>query len=217
MPAPVVCIVGKTKSGKTTFIEKLLTEMVSEGLRVATVKHVAPEVEMDKPGKDSYRHIAAGSLATVVASAKKLVLVKAEQPDSILEDSLELLGEDYDIVIAEGFKGSDAPKIEIHRKEVGTPLEGLKNRFAIITDEPLNLEAEQFSFKDVKGVVKLLKKCFIIPQQERVNIYINSQQVGLKVFPAGIIASTALGIASNLRGVNEIESLQINVKKQNQE
>ena len=97
MPAPVVCIVGKTKSGKTTFIEKLLTAMVSEGLRVATVKHVAPEVEMDKPGKDSYRHVADGSLATVIASAKKLVLVKAEQPDSILDDSLELLGEDYDL------------------------------------------------------------------------------------------------------------------------
>ncbi len=217
MPAPVVCIVGKAKSGKTTFIEKLIAEMAGRGWRVATIKHVAPKVEMDKPGKDSYRHVAAGSLATVIASTEKLALIKAEQPESILGDSLHLLGEDYDIVIAEGFKGSDAPKMEIHRKEVGTPLEGLKNRFAIVTDESLILEAEQFSFQDVKGVADLLQKCFIVPQRERVNIYINGRQVGLKVFPSDVIAGTALGIASSLRGVGEIERLQINVKRQSQD
>ncbi|MBG7617499.1 MAG: molybdopterin-guanine dinucleotide biosynthesis protein B, partial [Chloroflexi bacterium] len=98
MPAPVICVVGKTNSGKTTFIEKLIAELTARKFRVATVKHVAPEVEMDKPGKDSYRHVAAGSLATVVASSKKLALIKAEEPGNILDASLCLIGEDYDIV-----------------------------------------------------------------------------------------------------------------------
>lgn len=213
MPAPVICVVGKMNSGKTTFIEKLIAELTTRKFRVATVKHVAPEVEMDKPGKDSYRHVAAGSLTTVVASSKKLALIKAEEPGNILDASLYLIGEDYDIVIAEGFKTSDIPKIEIHRQEIGAPLEGIKNRIAIVTDEPLELEAEQFSFKDVTAVADLLEKNFITPQQQRVNIYINGIKVDLKVFPSDIITNTTLGMASSLRGIDEIKSLQINIKQ----
>ncbi len=73
---PVVSIVGKSKSGKTTVIEKLVQELKSRGYRVATIKNIPQGVDFDEPGKDSWRHIQAGSEVTAVSSPDKIVLIK---------------------------------------------------------------------------------------------------------------------------------------------
>ena len=213
MPPPVVAIVGNSKSGKTTFIEKLVKELGSRGYRVATIKRVAPEVELDKPGKDSWRHVAAGSLATVVASQKKLILIRAEEPKDMLGESLGLIGENYDIVLAEGFKYSQAPKIEVHRKESGTLLEGITGRFAIITDETLETEARQFSFDDIKDVAGLLEDGFIKPQADRVNLYADGQAVRLTSFPKEIIKNTVTAMASSLKGGAGAKNIELFIKR----
>ena len=210
---PVVSIVGKSKSGKTTLIEKLIPELKSRGYRVATIKHSPQESTFDEPGKDSWRHIQAGSEATAVSSPDKIVLVKPVAQEATIDELASLVGEDYDIILAEGFKQGSAPKIEVHRKDAGPMLKGLKKQIAIVTDEPLETKARQFSSEDIGALADLLEKGFIKPQKERVSLYVNNIPITLTLFPRQFIINVVLAMASCLKGVGEIGSLKIFVKK----
>jgi molybdopterin-guanine dinucleotide biosynthesis protein B len=211
---PIVSVIGNSKSGKTTVIEKLVQELNSRGYRVATIKHIPQGVNFDQEGKDSWRHIQAGSKATAVSSPDKVVLIKPVDQDASLDEAAYLLGEDYDIILAEGFKQGSAPKIEVHHKGAGPPLEGIKKLIGIVTDEPLETKARQFSFDDVNTLVDLLEKGFIKPQAERVSLHINNIPIILTTFPKQIITNVLLAMASCLKGVGEIKSLQIFLKKE---
>ena len=160
---PVVSIVGKSKSGKTTFLGKLIRELKSRGHKVATIKHTHHDQALGQPHKDSWRHIQAGSEATVISSQTQMVLIKSVAPDVSLDEIARLFGENYDIILAEGFKRDNSPKIEIHRSESGQPLNDIKKLIAIVTDEPLETRTRQFALDDIKGLADLLEKGFIKP------------------------------------------------------
>jgi len=210
---PIVSVIGKSKSGKTTVIERLTQELKSRGYRVATIKHIPQGISFDEPGKDSWRHLQAGSEVTVVSSPEKIVMVKTVERDSTLDDVAHFLGEDYDIILTEGFKQGNAPKIEVHRKDAGPPLKDIKKLIAIVTDEPLETKVRQFSPEDIRGLADLLEKGFIAPQRERISLYVNNTPITLTVFPKQIMTSVLLAMASSLKGVGEIESLQIFLKR----
>jgi len=210
---PIVSIVGKSKSGKTTLLEKLIGELKSRGYRVATVKHTPQEVTLDEPGKDSWRHTQAGSQATLISSPDKIALIKPTSGDLSLEQITYLLGEDYDIILTEGFRRGDAPKIEVHRKQAGPPLASVKKLIAIATDEPLETKARQFSIEDIKGLADLLEKGFIRPQRERLSLYVNRTPIALSSFPRQIISNILLALASSLKGVKKVKSLDIFYRK----
>jgi len=158
---PLVAVVGKSKSGKTTLIGALISELKSRGYHIATIKHSAHRLSFDKPDKDSWRHIQAGSDATAIVSPDQIVLIKpvTEEPD--LNDIARLFGEYYDIILAEGFKQSSAPKLEVHCRTAGPPLSHINNLIAIATDEPLETKTRQFSLHDIKGLADLLENGFI--------------------------------------------------------
>jgi molybdopterin-guanine dinucleotide biosynthesis protein B len=210
---PVVSIVGKSKSGKTTLIEKLIRELKSRGYRVATIKHSPQESDFDESGKDSWRHIQAGSEATAVSSPDKVVMIKPIAQEATIDEVVNLLGEDYDIILAEGFKRGSTPKIEVHRKDSGALIEGLKKLIAVVTDEPLETRIRQFSPEDIGALVDLLEKGFIKPQSERISLYVNNMPVTLTLFPRQFISNVVLAMASCLKGVGEIRNLKIFVKK----
>ena len=210
---PIVSIVGKSKSGKTTLIEKLIGELKSRGYRVATIKHTNQKLPFDEPGKDSWRHTQAGSEVTMICSPDKLVLIKPITRDTSLEEIARLLGEDYDIILTEGFQQGNAPKIEVHRKEAGPPLATPRKLFAIATDEPLETKTRQFSLDDVKGLADLVEQGFIKPQRERVLIYVNNTPIPLSSFPRQIISNILLAITSSLKGVRKVRSLDIFLRK----
>ena len=210
---PVVSVIGKSKSGKTTLIGKLIQELKSRGYRVATIKHTPQGVNFDEPGKDSWRHIQAGSEATAVSSPDKIIVIKPVVQDPTLDETAHVLGEDYDIILTEGFKQGNAPKIEVHRKDVGPPLKNIRKLIGIVTDELLETKRRQFAFEDVKSLADLLEKGFIKPQEERVSLYINNTPVPLIPFPKQIISNVLLAIVSCLKGVGEIKSLEIFLKK----
>ena len=213
---PIVSIVGKSKSGKTTFIEKLVRELKSRGYRVATIKHTPQGMTFDEPDKDSWRHIQAGSEATAITSPDKIVLIKPVAQELTLDEIVRFLGEDYDIILAEGFKQSDAPKIEVHRREVGPPLSTIKKLIAIVTDEPLETKTRQFSWQDVKGLADLLEEGFIKPQGERLSLYVNNAPILLSTFPKELIANVLMAMASSLKGVGEISSLKVFLTRRKQ-
>ena len=210
---PIVSIVGKSKSGKTALIEKLIGELKSRGYRVATIKHTPQGMTFDEPDKDSWRHIQAGSEATAITSPDKIVLIKPIAQDVTLGEIVRFFGEDYDIILAEGFKQDDAPKIEVHRKEVGPPLTSIRKLIAIVTDEPLETRTRQFSLQDVKGLADLLEEGFIKPQGERTSLYINNVPIVLTTWPKEVITNVILAMASCLKGVGEVRSLELFLRR----
>lgn len=113
-------IAGWSGSGKTTLIEKLIPQFTADGLSVSVIKHAHHGFDLDKPGKDSFRHREAGASRVLMLSGERWVLMNelrgAPEPD--LEAQLELLAP-CDIVLIEGFKAAAVPKVEIHRPANG--------------------------------------------------------------------------------------------------
>src|SRR3989339_1095033 len=107
----IITIVGKSDSGKTTLLEKLIAELTRRGYRIGTVKHAHDGFEMDKKGKDSWRHRKAGAHATLVISEDKIAMVRNDRADYIEKMQTYLL--DVDIILAEGFKRQRLHKIEV--------------------------------------------------------------------------------------------------------
>lgn len=160
---PVVCIVGKSDVGKTTLVGRLVSEFKRRGYRVATIKHSPRGFELDRAKKDSWRHIRAGSDAVVISSPQELALVRPQDHDAPLMEILNLIGDDFDIVLAEGFKKASAPKIEVHRKgsetELVCPPEEL---IAVVTDAPLDAAVTQFSPEDISSIADFIEQTVMV-------------------------------------------------------
>ena len=120
MTAPVLGIAGWKNAGKTTMVERLVAELVSRGLRVATVKHAHHEFDIDVPGTDSHRHRMAGAQEVAIVSGRRWAIMHElrDEEEPPLEAILERLS-DADIVIVEGWKRGPHPKIELRRANSG--------------------------------------------------------------------------------------------------
>jgi len=110
---PVIAIVGHSDAGKTTLIEKLLPELDRRGYRAASVKHAHHGFQLDQPGKDSWRHQAAGSHTVILIGPGQMAMVK-KKAGATLDDAAAFAA-DCDLVIAEGFKRAAVPKVEVFR------------------------------------------------------------------------------------------------------
>ncbi|MDY7041215.1 MAG: molybdopterin-guanine dinucleotide biosynthesis protein B [Chloroflexota bacterium] len=161
MTIPIVCVVGKSGTGKTTFLERLIPELKRRGYRVATIKHNFDGFEVDRPGKDSWRHSQAGSDVVFIASTHKLAMIERSERDLTL-DVVAARITDVDIILTEGYKHSDKPKIEIFRSEVGDELlSNPDDLVALVTDRSFDLDVPQFGLGDAAGVASLLESQFL--------------------------------------------------------
>ncbi len=113
---PVLAVVGRKNSGKTTLVVGLVRQLVHRGLRVGTIKHGHHDFEVDTPGKDSWRHAQAGAAAVFIVGGRRLALIREanEEPDP---RQLVAMCPDMDLFVVEGYKKSDLPKIEIFRSD----------------------------------------------------------------------------------------------------
>jgi len=154
---PIVILAGHSGSGKTTFLEKLIPEFKHRGLKVGTIKHDVHGFEMDKPGKDSWRHKQAGASVTVISSPYQIAMVRDVDHDHRPDELLPLFP-DVDIILIEGFKRANKPKLEIFRPEVTKEpfCKNDKYLLALISDANLDLNVPRFSTKDVVGVAEFL-------------------------------------------------------------
>lgn len=142
-PLPLLGFSAFSGTGKTTLLRRLLPILRGKGLRVAVIKHAHHLFEIDHPEKDSYELRKAGAVETLVASRRRMALVTEfgdDHPEPTLREMLAPLNhEKLDLVLVEGFKREDFPKIELHRPSLGKPL--LSNSdshiIAIATDEAL--------------------------------------------------------------------------------
>ena len=136
----VVGFAGYSGSGKTTLVECLIGEMRQRGLRVSVVKHAHHNFDIDRPGKDSWRHREAGAFEVLAVSSRRLTLQRQfEQPQQLsVHHVLAELWDGVDWVLVEGFKQSDLLKIEVWRHAAGQPTRYTEDDFvvAIATDSP---------------------------------------------------------------------------------
>ena len=143
---PLLSVVGKSNSGKTTLLVKLIAEFRQRGFRIGTIKHDVHGFEMDKPGKDSWRHKEAGSLTTIISSPYQIGMVKDVDHDHHPDELLPLLS-DMDIVLAEGYKSGKWPKLEVFRSEIHQApfCKDDPNLLALISNDPIDLGVPRFS------------------------------------------------------------------------
>ena len=153
----IISIVGQSGSGKTTLIEKLISLLNNKGLRVGTIKHHLHDIEMDSPGKDSWRHKQAGAETTIIATPNQIGMVMDTDHD-LSPDELISFFPDKDIILLEGYKYGNQPKVEIFRKDVHqTPAcLGDKNLIAMVSDTDLKSDIPQFALDDISGLVQFL-------------------------------------------------------------
>lgn len=162
---PVVSIVGKGDSGKTTFLEKLIRELSSRGVRVATVKHHVHDYDIDTPGKDSWRHARAGAVTTMVSSPEKFSVVQAVESEFSLEYIAVIAANTgVDILLTEGYKREGVNRIEVSRAARSDELISAPGEcIALVTDrvDATCGDAPVFGLDDASGVADLIGRLFL--------------------------------------------------------
>jgi len=154
---PIVSFVGNSGSGKTTLLESVISQLTRKGFRVGTIKHDVHGFEMDKPGKDSWRHKQAGAVTTVISSPFQVGMVMDVEYEKSPEDLLALMP-DLDLVLTEGYKTANLPKIEVFRSQISTTPICCNDPsvIAIVCEEPIESDCPRFSPHDVEALAKFL-------------------------------------------------------------
>lgn len=160
----LIAVIGYSDSGKTTLIESLIPELKRRGYRIGTVKHSHHPPAFDKKGKDSRRHYDAGADTVMIYADNILAMIKHRQPSqtetSVGLKELAKYFEDVDLVIAEGFKGGDFPKIEVYRAaEETSPLYlSVDSVIAVVTDADISVPVRRFGFDAIPKLVDMIEQ-----------------------------------------------------------
>jgi molybdopterin-guanine dinucleotide biosynthesis protein MobB len=221
---PVVSIVGRKNSGKTTLIEGVVAELKNRGHRIGTIKHdshgLKPE-DVDHEGTDTYKHQLSGAEIVILSGPNKLMLVRElNQPLNIDEIRKSYIDE-LDLILTEGYKAGDKPKIEVFRQEAGGS-EGLlcsrekDNLIAIASDRKFDLGIPCFEMNDYSSIADLLEKEFINKRQDDdIELVVDQKDIYLKGFAASFLKKAIMGMISSLKGVPEYpEEIKIKIRRE---
>jgi molybdopterin-guanine dinucleotide biosynthesis protein MobB len=159
---PVISVVGKSDMGKTTLLERLIPELKSRGYRIAVIKHDAHSFEIDHPGKDTWRHAKAGADVVVISSPAKVAMICKVKEEKKLDEVVAMI-QDVDLIITEGYKRGNKPKIEVFRKAKGEKelLCQPEELIAIASDTSFDIGVPVFSLDDVSGIALLIENKFL--------------------------------------------------------
>lgn len=156
---PVLSVVGKSNTGKTTLVTKLVHELKTRGYKVATIKHSHHTLELDKEGKDSWLHMQAGADAVAVVSKNITGIIRRSRQELPLSEIIRTHLYGMDIIIAEGYKTMILPKVEVYRSEICRELlcKNDQNLLAIIGDRRPEIDIPFFYIEDnVRALVDFL-------------------------------------------------------------
>jgi len=212
---PVVCVIGRSNSGKTRLMQRLVKELKRRGYRVATIKHTPHGFELDHPDTDSSLYAGAGSDAVVLSSPQSLAIMKPMDHDAALSELPRYIGADFDIILAEGFKGSPSPKIQVCGNgsdyDLLCPPEQL---IALVSDEQQGSGIPEYTPDEAEKLVDLIEQRFLAATpEESIDIYIDGKPVPLNKFVRRIFLTTILGMASSLKNVpQEPNAVDISIR-----
>lgn len=156
----VIAVCGVKNSGKTTLIEQLIPKICAAGLKVAVIKHDGHDFEADVPGTDSYRHFAAGAYGVAVYSSQKMSIVREDR--SVTVERLIPFFPEADLILCEGQKYSDLPKLELVRREIScAPVCRGPEVLAYISDMEIdkfseNPEAAVYPLAEIDKIAQLI-------------------------------------------------------------
>ena len=213
---PVVCIVGTSDSGKTTLICRLIEELSKRGYRVATIKHHHAGFEMDHEGTDTFKHWGAGARQVIISGPQKMALIRAVDPEPTLEDLAALYGGGYDLLLAEGFKNSTSPKIEIWR--TGQPDETLlcagdPHCLALATDFPHDVEVPVLDLNWPDQVADFIETRFLKETRPMgVRLAVDGRPIPLNKFASRILESVVRGAVASLRGCESPKHIVVEIE-----
>lgn len=162
MTPPIVSFIGKSDSGKTSLLEKVIPELKRRGYRVATVKHHShPGFDIDIPGKDTWRHAQAGSDHVVISAPDRIASIRRLEHELSL-DEIAATVTDADIILTEGFKNAGKPSIEVMRRESGLVfVTGPGQRIAVASDTPIECDVPLFSLDDAVAIIDFIEATFL--------------------------------------------------------
>ena len=159
---PVLAISAWSGTGKTTLLKQLIPALCAEGLRPGLIKHTHHDMDVDKPGKDSYELRKAGAAQTIVASTQRWALM-TETPDQEEVDLPWLVSRmdasKLDVVLVEGFKHERAPKSVLFRQNGGHHVEDLvldKYVIAVASDAPVTTSLPQLDLNDIAQIAAFI-------------------------------------------------------------
>ena len=165
MRPPIISVVGKKKSGKTTLLEKLIPALKARGYRVGSVKHDTHGFDIDHEGKDSWRHKVAGAEAVLISSPWKLSLIKDTDSERPLGELVSEYMTDMDLVLAEGYYRAGMPQVEVFRSAAHKTTLGANGTndclFAVMSDIPQNLQVPNYDINDIDSLTDLIEDKFL--------------------------------------------------------
>lgn len=156
----VINIVGSSSNvGKTYLLEGLIKELKIRGYSIATIKHDVHGFDIDKKGKDTYKHREAGSETVIISSKNRLAMIKELEEETELKNIIEMVL-DKDIVLVEGYKKSNLRKIEVYRKGVSKELITPKEKLIAVASD-VDLEVNDINIvdkEDYRAIADLIEK-----------------------------------------------------------
>ena len=159
---PIISVVGRSNSGKTTYLEKLIAECKQRGYKVAVIKHHHQDFEIDKPGKDTWRHAKAGADTVCLVSPHKMALIKKYDQELSLDEVVDFI-DNVDIIFTEGYKQETKCKIEIYRQAAGhAPLGVKRELLAVVSDTFLYEGIPHFSLDDTASMADFLEAVIVM-------------------------------------------------------
>ena len=157
---PIIGIVAKeSKSGKTTLIEGLIEKFKKDNFKVGVLKHTVHKIEIDKKGKDTYRFFEKGADVVAIDTESEIVIRKRLDKPLPVKYIKDRYFKDVDILIVEGHKGGNFPKIEVIKNDQNEYLfENDSNIIAVVSEKKINVSLPQFSFQDTEKIYTFIKK-----------------------------------------------------------
>ncbi|MCX7966436.1 MAG: molybdopterin-guanine dinucleotide biosynthesis protein B [Syntrophorhabdaceae bacterium] len=154
----IIAIVGTSKVGKTTLIERLIPKFKEKGIEVAVIKHHPHDFDIDIPGKDTHRLKTAGAKTTIISSPKKIAMVSDVKKEIMPYEIVKKFIDDVDLVIVEGYKREKIPKIEVFRnKRDAKPVcANDPHLIAFATDKHFPSDKPVFLLNDVEGIAQFI-------------------------------------------------------------
>lgn len=180
---PILSIVGRSNSGKTTLLEKLIRELTRRGRQVGTIKHhFHGPVEVDVPGKDSWRHKHAGARTVALSSPDTLFMIGDVAEEWTLETIAHQALFAVDLILTEGFKSGPMPKVEVNRAAQGMSLlcGSADHLVAVVTDRELTLPVPCFGLDAVGPLADFIEREFLKETgPSRVEVLVGGRRIPL--------------------------------------
>ncbi len=214
---PIICVVGRSGSGKTTLLEKLIQVLVERGWRIGTIKHhFHGPVEVDVPGKDTWRHRQAGASAVALSSRDTLFVLRQvaeeEPPEAIAHRGFF----DVDLILTEGFRSGPLPKIEVNRAALGLPLlcTAADPLVAVVADWDTGASVPHFGLEAVPVLADFIEGQYLkAAEPVAAEVLVGDRRLNLDAQAQEILARVIRSLVGDGRDLSDGPPIEIRLRR----